>query len=149
MHLDGNRGLPRAVDRVVLHIREVGDQRVVDPHLYVRSFSFDAYADRIPLLALPRLDVVEEPGALLVGRGACAARAADTRQPVLAVDVAEHAGWKIVERYLIRHTVFGSAEEEAAVASPVRLDLHVELEILVLPVGNQDAAAAKRTLRAE
>src|SRR4030095_8879255 len=44
--------------------------------------------------------------------------------------------------------VFRRSEEQSAVAPPIRFHLHIELEVFVLLVGDQDSTAAERTLGA-
>ena len=66
-----------------------------------------------------------------------------------AVDAAHAAPGQVVERDLIRLAGLARAEEEAAVAAPVRLDLDVDLEVLVFLVGQENPALAARTLGAD
>ena len=67
----------------------------------------------------------------------------------LTVDAAHAAPGQVVERDLIRLAGLARAEKEAAVAAPVRLDLDVDLEVLVFLVGQENPALAARTLGAD
>ena len=59
-------------------------------------------------------------------------RAADAGEP-LAVDAAHRAPGQVVERHLIRLARLARPQEQPAVAAPVGLDLHVDLDVAVLP----------------
>src|SRR5262249_12252408 len=59
------------------------------------------------------------------------------------------AARQIVHRDLVGDAGLRRAEEDAAVAPPVRLRLEIQLEVAVLLVREQQPAAANRTLRAE
>src|SRR4029450_9993845 len=116
----------------------------------VRRFAVDAKSNDVPLFPFPRLHIVKQAAAFLRGgRSGSPATASDAGQPVLAIDVAKHTCREVIERHLIRDAVLGRSEEETAVAPPVRFHLHIELEVLVLLVSDQDSTAAERTLRAE
>ena len=65
------------------------------------------------------------------------------------VDAAHAAPGQVVERDLIRLAGLARAEKEAAVAAPVRLDLDVDLEVLVFLVGQENPALAARILGAD
>ena len=131
---------------------------VVDPHGRVRDVASHADPHGIPVFAFPgrhagirRLRTSASGpagGRSRSGRRRCTARTACPELDATFADQPAHAAARqVVQRDLIRCAGFRGPEKDAAIVAPIRLHFHVELEVAVLPIGEEEAAAAERTLR--
>src|SRR5579872_2947083 len=159
--LQRDGAVEHAIEGVILGIGRIADLHPVDPYRGVRDVAFDAHADGVPVERLPELHAgigrlagcLRRRGRRLRRRAGRSRAAPSSAGSDLNAAFANHpahaAAGQIVHGDLIGDAGFRRPEEDAAVATPVGLRLHVELEIAIFLVRQEEAAAANGLLRAE